>query len=142
MNFAGTGSNTDTESPNPSIHRSFADIAQPSKNAFLMVSLEAMHSGADNPAQMIHRRRIETLRPAPRESRIGAVLRLWIERQYLLVQPVTQPLEVGRVGRPKPKITADRLPVTSSLATVQLVVHLHELQLQSEPEPALVGHAG
>jgi len=86
---------------------------------------------------------------------------------------VTEALEISRRGGPKPKISADRLTMPASLATVQFVagqrrvqraqlpgnaqrriridllvllgkpaVNLNKLQLQSEPEPALVRHAG
>jgi hypothetical protein len=67
-----------------------------------MVGLEAMHGGADDPAQVLWRRRLETLRAAPLECRVSAMLGLRIVRQRFRMQSVTEPLEVGGRGGPKP----------------------------------------
>src|ERR1022692_3121025 len=91
----------------------------------MVVGFEAVHCRADDSMQVVHRGRLETLRPTPIECLIRSMVGLRIERQYLLVQPLTEQPEIGPGGRPKPEKAADRLPMPASLATVEFVSGQH-----------------
>jgi hypothetical protein len=119
------------------VDRGLASIAQARVDPLMVAGFEAVHGRADDPLEVVHRGRLNALRAAPVDRPVQTVAGLRIERQDLLVQPLTEHFEVVSSGRPKSKKAADRMPMPASLAPIEFVIGQQlDPGPQLHPQPA------